>query len=231
MWPELHPPAGHTVIAIVGAESTGKTTLAQALAEQLQRRSGLPCTWVPEVLRAWCDAHGRTPRIDEQATIAAEQARQVEEALTRHPLVVTDTSPLMTAVYHHQVFGSDTLDAPALRWQRAVPLTLLTALDLPWQADGYQRQGPAVQAQVDARLRRLLNDAGLPYSVVSGSGPARLQCALDALTHGLQWRLRPEAGLFQQLQERQSGMPRWRWCENCDDPSCEHALRHPARQA
>ena len=49
-------------LAIVGAESTGKTTLAAALAPRLAKDCGLRVTWVPEVLRDWCQHMGRTPR-------------------------------------------------------------------------------------------------------------------------------------------------------------------------
>ena len=45
-------------IAMVGAESTGKTTLAAALAARLAQAPGLRVAWVAEVLREWCDARG-----------------------------------------------------------------------------------------------------------------------------------------------------------------------------
>jgi nicotinamide riboside kinase len=226
MWPELRPPAGHAVIAIVGAESTGKSTLADALASHLAALTGRPATWVPEVLRAWCDAAGRTPREEEQPAIAAEQARRIAEAAATHALVVADTTPLMTAVYHHQVFGSEALDRPALRWQRGVQATLLTALDLPWQADGLQRDGPQVRAPVDTRLRGLLIGAGLPFSVVSGQGALRLGSAVDALWPLLAPRAKPGSGLFTHLAERNAAQACRPWkCADCDVPDCEHALR------
>ncbi|MBN8489502.1 MAG: ATP-binding protein, partial [Burkholderiales bacterium] len=147
-WPE--PAHGAVLLAIVGAESTGKSTLAAALARRLVEDTGLACTHVPEVLREWCDREGRTPRQDEQHGIAAEQARRLAEACATHAVVVADTTPLMTAVYHRQVFGDDTLDTAAQAWQKHCALTLLTALDLPWQADGLQRDGPQVRGPVDA---------------------------------------------------------------------------------
>jgi nicotinamide riboside kinase len=169
------------IVAVVGAESTGKTALAQALAERLGATSGRRCTWVPETLRAWCDAHGRTPRQDEQRGIAAEQTARIREAARHHELVVADTTALMTAVYSHIVFGDDSLDAEAAAAHRECQLTLLTAIDLPWQADGHQRDGPQVREPVDQRLRGLLQRHGVSYSLALGQGPQRLQSALDAL--------------------------------------------------
>ena len=175
----LRPPL---VVAIVGAESTGKTALARALAGHLAHGAGLAAVWVPEYLRDWCEAEGRTPRRDEQAGIARRQTALIEAAAQGADVVVCDTTALMTAVYSHTVFGDDSLDAEALMLhQRCCRLTLLTALDLPWIADGFVRSGPHVRQPVDDRLRRLLAQGGIGYSVVQGQGPARLQAALDAL--------------------------------------------------
>ncbi len=170
------------VVAVVGAESTGKTALARALAEQLAEHTGLACTWVPEYLREWCEARDRTPRRDEQAGIARRQMALIEAAAQTSDVVVCDTTALMTAVYSHTVFGDDSLDAEALALHaRCCQLTLLTALDLPWLADGFLRAGAHVREPVDDRLRRLLAQGGIAHSVICGQGPARLQAALDAL--------------------------------------------------
>lgn len=169
------------VIAVLGAESTGKTTLAQALAAELQRRSGLPATWVPEVLREWCAQRGRTPARHDQAAIAAEQHRRIDAAAATHALVVADTTALMTAVYSRMVFGDASLDAEAVQAHARVSFSLLTACDLPWVADGHQRDGPHVRAPVEALLRDLLQAHALPWAQVHGAGPARLASALRAL--------------------------------------------------
>ena len=168
-------------IAVLGAESTGKTTLAAALAPRLAHDTGLRVAWVPEVLRLWCDANGRTPRVDEQQGILREQHARIEAAAARHEIVVCDTTGVMTAVYHRIVFADRSLDALAVSLHRSMALTLLTAIDLPWVPDGQQRDGPHVRQPVDAAIRELLTAHGLPWSVVSGSGPARLQRALEAI--------------------------------------------------
>lgn len=212
------------IFAIVGAESTGKSTLAEALAERLAGETGWRSTWVPEVLREWCEREGRTPAAHEQAGIAAEQARRVEEAARTHRIVVCDTTPLMTAVYHRHIFDDRSLDAPATAWQRRCTLTLLTALDLPWQADGLQRDGPHVREPVDAAVREMLIGAGLPFVVVGGLGAARLEAAVDAVAPHLRRADTPSPGLFSRLAVREAAQPAWRWvCETCDAPDCEHA--------
>jgi nicotinamide riboside kinase len=232
MLPELATSSDRAVFAIVGAESTGKSTLAAALSQRVAQATGLSTTWVPEVLREWCDAAGRTPHQNEQAGIATEQARRIGKAAQQHTVVICDTTPLMTAVYHHQVFGDHSLDAAAARWQQACTLTLLTALDLPWQADGLQRDGPQVRVPVDTRLRELLVTHALPFTVIAGTGTQRVDAALDALSAPLRRLAVPGSGLFTRLRQRDTDQPAWPWqCERCDLPACEHALARRDRQS
>jgi nicotinamide riboside kinase len=163
------------LVTLVGAECTGKSTLAEALAVHFH--AGL----VTEYLREWCDAHGRTPLQHEQAHIAAEQAARIEAAARRHALVFCDTTPLITALCSQHYFNDDSLLAPGLAFQRRCDLTLLCAPDLPWQADGIQRDGPAVRERFDARLRQACAQAGLAWTDIQGDWPARLELARDAL--------------------------------------------------
>lgn len=165
------------IVAVVGAESTGKTVLARELAARLGARA----TWVPETLRLWCDARGRTPQRHEQADIAREQTERIEQAARTHEIVIADTTALMTAVYSHIVFGDDSLDDWAAAAHRACRLTLLTALDLPWVSDGLQRDGPQVREPVDTRLRSLLRRHDIAFSLVLGLGPERLRSAQAVL--------------------------------------------------
>lgn len=210
-------------IAIVGAESTGKSALAQNLTPRLMAETGLSCVAVPEFLREWCEQAGRTPRPEEQAGIAAEQARRIEAAAAQHELVLCDTTPLMVAVYSQQLFADRSLLPMALEFQRRCDLTLLTALDLPWAADP-MRDGPHAQGPTDALLRAALLGAGLGWSVVAGRGIARQEAALSALTPLLTRRTTPGRGLFTRLQARQEAMPQQAWfCSECDVPECEHA--------
>ena len=94
----------------------------------------------------------------------------------------------MIAVYSDLVFGDASLYADAEAEQRGYGLTLLTALDLPWQADGLQRDGPQVREPVDRRIRAALARAGVAFEPVSGSGGARLETALAAVRRALDAR-------------------------------------------
>lgn len=214
------------IIAIVGAESTGKSALAEAVSQRLGLATGLQTTWVPELLRGWCDERGRTPMEHEQQSIAEQQGALIDQAAKSHELVICDTTPLMIAVYSQMVFGDTSLYPMAVAWQRRCMLTLLTALDLPWIADGLMRDGPHVREPVDALLRQHLIGAGLPWSLVGGQGDARIEAAIDAIAPLLRQRATPRDGLFSRLAERDAAQPEWRWaCDQCDSPECEHAAK------
>jgi len=197
-------------IALLGAESTGKTRLSGELAQRL-REQGKSVAVVPEVLREWCERESREPRPEEQLPIAREQERRVDEAAQSNDIAISDTTALMVAVYSGMLFADGELYRFALQRQRHYDLTLVTGLDLPWVADGLQRQGPQVREQVDALVRKALADAGVAYRVVYGQGTGRLANALAAVAES------PQAPA--------SSARQWTWaCDKCSDPQCELRL-------
>ena len=168
------------LIALVGAESTGKTALAHTLA---QRLGGV---YVPEFLREFVQAHGRTPIASEQAGIMLEQAAREDAALQRAqatgaPCVLCDASTLMTAIYSDFVFADSSLYTQAARLHQRYALTLLLNNDVPWEANGIQRDGPHVRAPVFRLIHQQLHRMQLPYFVVCGTDDYRLYTALFAL--------------------------------------------------
>jgi NadR type nicotinamide-nucleotide adenylyltransferase len=168
------------LICLIGAECTGKTTLAQALAE---RMGGL---WVPEYLRSFTESHGRTPERHEQLSILQEQVRMETAALgvaRRLPcaLVFCDTAPLLTAVYSDCVFADASLYPQAHSLHARYALTLLLEPDIPWVADGLQRDGMAQRADVHARIERALDEWHWPYVRVARAKEERLIAAEKAV--------------------------------------------------
>jgi nicotinamide riboside kinase len=210
-------------IAIVGAESTGKSSLTQALAEVIRLR-GQAVQTIDEVLRTWCEREGRTPQPHEQLGIAQAQSQAAEQAEQQGPQgwVISDTTPLMTAVYSHMLFGDESLYPMALAHQKLYDITLVTGLDLPWVADGLQRDGAHVRGPVDTLVRQALERSGIHYRVVYGQGPQRLNNALMAL--GLQGEDEQALQLREQAQFAiNQGRTVWQ-CNECSDPECEHKL-------
>lgn len=171
---------GALTVAVIGAECTGKTTLCRALA---QARAGL---WVPEVLREFVDAAGRAPLAQEQPQVVAEQLAREAGALrqarhTQRRLVAFDSVPLATALYSRLYFDDDALLAAAGEHQRRYHLTLVTDVDLPWEPDGAQRDGPEMRARFHTLLLDWLGAQALPHVLIGGAPEARLATALAAI--------------------------------------------------
>lgn len=207
------------VICLLGGESTGKSTLAQALQHRLERAHGLRVLLVPEYLRTWCEEKGRAPKRDEQAAIANEQSRRIREAAQQPgvDMVIADTSALMVAVYSALYFADVSLIPNASAEQSRCALNLLMGLDLPWTPDGLFRDSPTIRDATDTLLRRELDAARLPYQTIYGQQDARLQQALRAVGRWLGRDLLP---VDQALTE---GRTPWH-CDNCSDPDCERRL-------
>lgn len=168
-------------VAIIGAECVGKTELAQRLA------GSLPGLWVPEYLREFCDRLQRTPRPDEQAQILAEQRLREEQAAARAherrlQWVLADSAPLVTAAYSELLFDDVSLHEQAIRHHARYQATLLLVPDLPWVADGIQRDGPAVREAFHALLLQRLRQSGLAFALIGGLGDERAQAASRALS-------------------------------------------------
>lgn len=206
-------------VALLGAESTGKTQLSIELAAHL-RGLGLRAEAVPEVLREWCLRERRSPRPGEQLAIAREQERRVDEAAAGADIVIADTTALMIALPAGTLFEESELYRFAMERQRGYDATLVTGLDLPGAPNGLQRDASQAREPVDALVRSLLQRAGLGFQVVYGQGPQRLLSALQALrSAGV---LPPEA-----VADDATGNARraWVWvCDKCSDPACEHRL-------
>ncbi len=168
------------LICLLGAECTGKTTLAQALATQM---GGL---WVPEYLRKFCDQHGRTPRQNEQGRILDTQVRQEDEALVsaeqqHRAFVFCDTAPLLTAIYSDCVFADHALYPQARALHARYALTLHLEPDIPWVADALQRDGMVHRARVHGLIKRELAALGVPVVPISGTPEQRLANAINVV--------------------------------------------------
>lgn len=158
-------------VAILGAASSGKTTLAAALAE----RYGT--VWVPEFLREFVDVEGRVPVAEDQFHIASMQrAREDAAAANAGRYLFCDTAPLMTAIYSRHYFGGidDQLARLADGHQRDYALTFVTAPDIPWVADGLMRECEQVSVTINRMLMEELAARGIPYVLVSGDPRQRL---------------------------------------------------------
>ena len=176
------PAAG--LIGVVGGESTGKSTLAAALGMRL------PAIVVPEYLRTWVERHrGQVPQPGEQAEImAAHRAAEVSgmRDAERSGLawVVSDSGPLMTAVYSIQYYDDPSLLPLAIEWAARNDLILWCQDDFPWQPDP-QRDGSQARATSQQLLAEIFAaHPELPMLEVRGGFDERVETVLDTVRLG-----------------------------------------------
>jgi len=207
-------------IALLGAECTGKTRLSVEMARQLETQ-GLIVRVVPEVLRQWCQRECRTPLHNEQHAIAREQAHRVN-SIAACDIVICDTTPLMTAIYSEALFNDRSIFGFALEHHAVYDMTLVMGLDLPWIADGHQRDGPHSQEPIDALLRNTLGSAAIPYVTVYGQHANRCENALTILSSFKKTTLATPSHQIRNQRITETSRV-WR-CDKCDDASCEHHI-------
>lgn len=161
-------------VVLLGGESSGKTTLAQALAQALHTN------WVPEYGRELWDRQAGHLIEADMLRIAEEQTQREDRAarLARTHLIC-DTSPLTTLGYSLWMFGQAD---PALRVlaQRRYALTVLCEADIPFAQDGTRRDA-GFRAQQQAWYETQLAARGDPVVRVGGTVQQRVAAALRAL--------------------------------------------------
>lgn len=163
-------------VAILGAESSGKSTLAAALA------SHFGTLWVPEYLREFVDTTGRVPREEDQYAIARTQmAREDAAAQEAMRFLFCDTTPLMTAIYSRWYWNRVDAQLSRLEQRHDYALTLVTAPDGPWEADGLQRESEAVRQTIHEQVIQMLDERRIAYTLVSGSLEERMAQAVRLL--------------------------------------------------
>ncbi len=160
-----------------GAESTGKSVLA----ERLSRELGIP--WVPEYGRTYAEEHGTDFTIADLLAIAEGQAEATRAALTEQPpILILDTDQLMTAAWAAMLFGE--VPEALLAYPKA-DLYLQFAADVPWVADGTRFFGTPEERQRFADLAQdMLQRAGVPWVPITGSWEERAQLVRVILRDG-----------------------------------------------
>lgn len=167
-------------IVLVGAESTGKTTLAESLA------AATGSVWVPEHGRWYWE--GRRYRADQSWTsdefgrIATAQHRLADDLARQatNGLVIADTDALVTAVWHERYLGwpDDRIAARAAATPPA--LYLLCDDDFGWVQDG-TRESEGWRGEMQRRIRDRVRASGVPSLTLTGPHERRLVAAISAI--------------------------------------------------
>lgn len=165
-------------ICVLGAESTGTTTLAKGLAEHYRT------VWVPEYGRFYSEGklfggEDTDWRSEEFVAIARAQG-ELEDLLAEasNGLVICDTDAFATGVWHERYMGTRSVAVEAIADRRTYDLYILTGDEIPFVQDG-TRDGEHVRHDMHTRFIERLEESGRPYVLVTGTHEERLQKAIQ----------------------------------------------------
>jgi NadR type nicotinamide-nucleotide adenylyltransferase len=162
-------------IAIVGPESSGKSTLAQELL--LRARA----CYVSEVAREYLDDLDRAYEEADLLEIARAQASNEELIGSEFKgLMVCDTDLITIRIWSEEKFGRCHPWILEQSEKRHYDLWLLCKPDIPWEPDP-QRENPHDRDRLFAKYQALLDWLERPYRIVEGGREERVQAALVAI--------------------------------------------------
>lgn len=172
------------IICLTGSESTGKTTLATALAARLK------APLIPEVARDWLSARTRRQEggavndsysADDVLAIARAQEEAERSALaTNAPLIIADTDQTVISVWWEVRYGASHPIVTAALRRRSPRAYLLLQPDIAWQPDPL-REHASGRAGLHARYRRLLQADEFPFAEIGGVGDERVERAVSQI--------------------------------------------------
>lgn len=167
-------------VVLYGPESSGKTTLAKALASHYKT------TWVPEFARSFLqkkwDKTQQHCSLEDLITIAKGQVEEENKALKKaNSILFCDTNILVTCTWsetHFDGFCDPQLITASKEFK--YDLYLLTQIDVPWEKDDL-RDRPNEREKMFSYFKKQLEDRKLPYYIVSGSVESRLDQATEKI--------------------------------------------------
>ena len=181
-WQHISPPVRAYFakrIIILGAESTGTTTLAMDLAEHFQTE------WVPEYGRELSEIkllRGETEWIsDEFLQVVKEQTRREDLAARKcNRILICDTNALATRLWHRRYMGFDDPRLATISENLTADLYLLTGDEIPFVQDGL-RDGEHIRHEMHQWFCTLLGAQSVPWLLVQGTRSERLALSVRTI--------------------------------------------------
>ncbi len=171
-------------VVVIGAESTGKSTLARLLAEHFDT------LFVPEFGREHWERKIAGRKItepppfwsaDEFVEIAREQqTRENQAARTANRVLFADTNAFATGTWNERYHSVRDPRVDAIGARDKVDLYLFTSPDVPFVQDGF-RDGEHIREWMDRRFAEQLADGRVPVVRLTGAYGQRLSNAISAV--------------------------------------------------
>ncbi len=173
--PEIVKPYFTKRIVLTGPESTGKTFMAEKLANYFN------ALWIEEFGRDYFTEKNGKLVLEDMQHIANGQIKLEEEALAKYPkLLFCDTDLIVTQIWSEIYFKECPQKIIDQSYERKYDLYLLMDIDIPWHDDG-TREFPHLRKWHFDRIEEELKKRKLNYVVVSGNFDERFKLAQDHL--------------------------------------------------
>ena len=168
--------------AIVGPESSGKSTLTEALAHHYR------CVWVKEYARAVLEEQGPDYVEEDLLAFARGQLVALGEGIqmaqrTGPPLVFCDTDIITIRIWSEEVYGRCHPLIKQLANNVAFDHWFLCRPDMPWEPDPL-RENPQDRDRLFTVYEDMLKRLKKPYTIIEGDHGARMRTA-TAIVDGL----------------------------------------------
>ena len=164
-------------IAILGPESSGKTTLCQQLAKYYSSPI------VTEIAREFLDRQGGNYKQEDLLLIAKEQLAE-ENQMSYDPgqFLICDTNLLNILIWSEVKYGSIDPELKELWNPNEYQLSLICYPDLPYESDEL-REHPDLEDRLHLfhLHEEYLKASDSNYVIIKGIGKKRLQNAIEAI--------------------------------------------------
>jgi NadR type nicotinamide-nucleotide adenylyltransferase len=167
-------------IAIVGPESTGKSTMSQILAKHFN------VLWVPEYARYYCANLTADCTLQDEINMFHGQVALEDSilAIADSDFIICDTTFLTVKIWSDEMLGLTPEVVLNALPRKPYDLYLLLDIDLPWEEDPL-RDFPDKREYFMNVWYKELNALGANYKVISGLGDKRISCAIQSVENFL----------------------------------------------
>ncbi len=162
-------------IAVVGPESTGKSTMSAYLADYYNT------VWVPEFARGYCEKLTAQPTWQDEINMFYGQLALENELLPKaDKLLICDTTFITVKIWSDHTFGHSPQEVIDELPKHPYDLYLLLDIDLAWEEDPL-RDFPHMREHFMAVWHKELNVLNSNYKLIKGIGPERYGSAVKAI--------------------------------------------------
>ena len=164
-------------VAITGPESTGKSTLAEKLAEHYNT------DFIPEYSRSYLENFVGQYTENDVVEIAKGQHNLIlEEENKSSKILIADTEIVVCKIWVEYVFKHSNKVIDEILKQQDFDLYLLCDIDLPWTYDPL-RENPNIDERKELFeiYRNTLEQMKVPFEIVSGDNDERVNNAIKVI--------------------------------------------------